>query len=580
MNARKACSAWNGPLFSIAAALAVAGAVHAQSPIGTVSNIPQPDNNAFSTSLRYDSNGDLYAWDGLSVWEQSGGTGGFANIGAVAPGNSADAGPIAFSQDGKTLLLSNGAGGFVGGSYNGVFWTMPASGGATTQVAGGGIPYTFDAVALPVATTIPGSGAKYIVYEGNSSYSGASLSIFDSSAGTSQVIIDNGPGATTLIAVNPQNESIYVGIGYGADAGEIYSFSLSQIDSAYESGTPLNFLAAGTLFDPAGSGYQSGAGMFFDSNGYLFSGGGGVTVFRPNGTICYNQPAGSDYFDALTYNPAKNEVFKVPYGSSTGSLYSAADFEPATGGTWSSAAGGSWANAANWSTATVPSAGTVTFAGSRSSQITVTIDNNQAAAALVFDVAGSNGYTLSQGVNGMLTLGSPAGASIAVVSGTQSISAPIVLAGSLAVSTSAGGFLCISGNLSQAAGASAALSLSGDGQLILSGTDDYTGGTIVSGGTLCVANSGALPAGYALTIGAGGVVSFDPAEIAAGPLAISSQAVAAVPEPGTLMLAATLLWTAAIYRRFQRFGGRSRFVASAVIANNDTKPHGGNTKRR
>ena len=57
---------------------------------------------------------------------------------------------------------------------------------------------------------------------------------------------------------------------------------------------------------------------------------------------------------------------------------------------------------------------------------------------------------------------------------------------------------------------SAALSLSGDGQLILSGTDNYTGGTTVSGGTLYVTKSSALPDGSSLTVGAGGVFIFDP----------------------------------------------------------------------
>ena len=84
--------------------LTLGGTARAQSPVGTVANIPPPDDNAnaFSTSLRYDSNGNLYAWDGLSVWEQSGGTGNFNSIGSVTPGNQADAGPISFSQDGQT----------------------------------------------------------------------------------------------------------------------------------------------------------------------------------------------------------------------------------------------------------------------------------------------------------------------------------------------------------------------------------------------------------------------------------------------------------------------------------------------
>ena len=64
-------------LLSIVMVLAISGTVHAQSPVATVSNIPVPDANAYSTSLRYDSSGNLYAWDGLSVWEQSGGTGSF-----------------------------------------------------------------------------------------------------------------------------------------------------------------------------------------------------------------------------------------------------------------------------------------------------------------------------------------------------------------------------------------------------------------------------------------------------------------------------------------------------------------------
>ncbi len=308
------------------------GTVHAQlqAPVGSVMNIPVPSANAYSTSLRYDTSGDLYAWDGVSVWEQSGGTGSFNNIGSVAAGNSADAGPITLSQNGQSLLLGNGGGGAQGGTYNGGFWSMPVSGGAAAQVGGSGVPYTGDALALPAASTIPGSSTKYIVYEGSSNYSSCSLSIFDASTGSNTVVVDNGPGATASIAINPKNESLYVGVVNPTTfADNIYSFSLSQIDSAYASGTPINFLTGGTLFNSAATGSQSGAGIFFDKNGYLFSGGDGITVFNSNGSIIYDQPAGAadNYFDALTYDPANNEVLKVPYGSSTGALYNAAAFE-------------------------------------------------------------------------------------------------------------------------------------------------------------------------------------------------------------------------------------------------------------
>ena len=315
-----------------------------QSPVGTVSGIPYPNYtaDAFSTSLRYDSSGNLYAWDGVSVWELSA-SGSFNVIGSVTSSNQADAGPISFSQDGQTLLLSNGAGGYYF-SGNGRFWTMSASGGMAAPVTGSGVPYTYDALALPAASTITGSSTKYLVNAGESTYTSSSLSIFDASTGTSQMVIANGPGATTSIAINPNNNSVYVGVGYGPDQGNIYSFSLSLIGSAYNSGTPVDFVSGGTLCNPTATGSQNGAGMFFDNNGYLFSGGGGMTVFRPDGTICYDQVSGAadGYYATLTYNPANNEVLKVPYGSTTGTLYNAADFESAAGGAWTNPLGGSW----------------------------------------------------------------------------------------------------------------------------------------------------------------------------------------------------------------------------------------------
>jgi autotransporter-associated beta strand protein len=50
----------------------------------------------------------------------------------------------------------------------------------------------------------------------------------------------------------------------------------------------------------------------------------------------------------------------------------------------------------------------------------------------------------------------------------------------------------------------------GAGTLTLSGANSYQGGTVVSGGTLVVDTAAALPAGGALTIGAGGIFEFAP----------------------------------------------------------------------
>ena len=91
------------------------------------------------------------------------------------------------------------------------------------------------------------------------------------------------------------------------------------------------------------------------------------------------------------------------------------------------------------------------------------------------------------------------------------------------------------------------------GTLILSGTNTYTGGTDVAGGTLTVNTSAALPAGTSLTVGAGGTFIFDPS--VSGSPVVGSQAVAAVPEPGTLaLLAAGLALGAGIMWRKRRGG--------------------------
>ena len=58
------------------------------------------------------------------------------------------------------------------------------------------------------------------------------------------------------------------------------------------------------------------------------------------------------------------------------------------------------------------------------------------------------------------------------------------------------------------------LTQAGGGELILSGSNDYSGGTTVNAGTLIVTNANALPAGSNLTVGGGSFV-YDPSAAAA-----------------------------------------------------------------
>ncbi len=89
---------------------------------------------------------------------------------------------------------------------------------------------------------------------------------------------------------------------------------------------------------------------------------------------------------------------------------------------------------------------------------------------------------------------------------TKLLLSPVVLGNNLAVSATAGSSLTISGPVSQA-NAGTSVTLTGGGTLILSGSNTYTGGTTISGGTLEVANAAALPAKGIINVGRSGTVN-------------------------------------------------------------------------
>ena len=96
-----------------------------------------------------------------------------------------------------------------------------------------------------------------------------------------------------------------------------------------------------------------------------------------------------------------------------------------------------------------------------------------------------------------------------VTVGQQVISSPLVLTSNLSINPPAGTTLTISGGIDEAS-PGMSLSLDGPGTLVLGGTNTYSGGTAVHSGTLVVTSGSALPSGTALTVGAGGVLIFDP----------------------------------------------------------------------
>src|SRR5208282_955767 len=93
-----------------------------------------------------------------------------------------------------------------------------------------------------------------------------------------------------------------------------------------------------------------------------------------------------------------------------------------------------------------------------------------------------------------LILSNTAGpATISNSGGNNTIASPITLQSNLSVSASTASALTIAAAISES-GSSCALTLSGGGQVILSSSNGYSGGTTVNGGTLTVTNANSLGA--------------------------------------------------------------------------------------
>ena len=154
---------------------------------------------------------------------------------------------------------------------------------------------------------------------------------------------------------------------------------------------------------------------------------------------------------------------------------------------------GSWNNAANWNNDLV--AGGVgreaaLFAPTMTG-INVTLDAAQTVGLLTLGNSASavTGYTISAGSTGSLTFSnSGSSAQLNVISGSQVISAPVILASNLIVTPTSGATIGISGNIS----GSGSLTETGAGTLVLLGSDTYSGITTISAGTLQIGPGGTL----------------------------------------------------------------------------------------
>ena len=138
---------------------------------------------------------------------------------------------------------------------------------------------------------------------------------------------------------------------------------------------------------------------------------------------------------------------------------------------------------------------------------------NPTLAGITFNSAATS-YTIAQGSGGSLTLQGTNGATVSVLAGNDTISAPLHLASDTIFSAAATSGLTISGPIDGSGG----VTLTGSGMLTLSGANSYTGSTVVNGGTLQFSGVSANLGTRAITAN-GGAVQYVNATINGGTLA-------------------------------------------------------------
>ncbi len=330
-------------------------------PTSYVAALPQVPNTTAVTfqsspsSIAFTTSGQLFAYDGSTVWllqpPQSGSyfSGTFAPVASV-PTDGSDPGAITFSQGGNTILVSTGAGG-IDSSVAGNIFTLPTAtlpgqmplppatmvtGNASNSVSPNPTPPpasfpngNFNLIPVPTQSTMAGAATKFYVdgYDGNA---GSLVGVFDLSNptpyGTPLQNLIAVPDFSSALAFNPKNNELYVGsnnFGSANNMTEIRAFALSGtkgLDAAFAASCTL-YWSDGTPIYQNASGEDIGDGMFFDARGDLFTGASdGLLVITPGSTsYLYNHVT----YDNVTYNG-------VTYNGTYGISFPWVTYDPAT----------------------------------------------------------------------------------------------------------------------------------------------------------------------------------------------------------------------------------------------------------
>ena len=380
------------------------------------------------------------------------------------------------------------------------------SGTSTLSTTGADVDFTRVTVGNtgPDANGISTLGGTSTVFNNASVTDTRSLSGTFSTAGTTGgtfTLVTTGEGLTGEAPIN-------VALAYTADAvnkrvitdGATTDLGVLH-NGATLSGTTTAFTTTGTLDTTTSVSVAAGSGTA-DANGVVL--GGGPTSFTGttfsdsrtlSGTIVNATGGTTSGTFALAVTTLENGGTGLTGEGVYGNVSSAYTAFVYNGqGVWNTNGSGSWgavsATPANWTAnggtpgldgnfTTTDSAvfGAVLTGGTA----LVTLDGaNPSLNAITFN-NGAASYVIMQGTGGSLTLNGGAGNAVVTnLSGTHTISAPVVLATSADVSVASGQQLTFSGPISGGGG----FNNTGAGTTILTGANSYGGGTTISAGIL------------------------------------------------------------------------------------------------
>ena len=339
--------------------------------------------------------------------------------------------------------------------------------GADIATGEGSLTYTW------AATTLPG-GAAAPTFSVNGSNAAKNTTATFSKAGAYAftVTITDPAGLMTTSGVNVTVNQTLTGItvqpvgGLAADGTELFAATaFDQFDNPMASQPQFTWSLIG-------GGSVSGSGIF--------------TPPYTAGTATIQATSGGKTGSAAATLPGKAQ-----WTGNTASWNAT--------GTWTSTVFGS----------TVPSPGLRGVAGDAvllNLAAGGTLNLNGASpslAGVTFNSTGS--YTIAPGSGGTLHLaGGASPATLTVVAGSDTISAPVELDSNALIAPALGSALTISGAIS----GTGSLTISGPGAVNVGGTNSYAGSTVVTAGTLVAADADAIPSGSSLFVGAGSLSEF------------------------------------------------------------------------